>query len=251
MQESTYIPKFPLNQFVDLIWVAKASNFKLESVHHAALFTELIFNYGDEFQINGQNIENIISKSDHHIISGLKTEPFKTKVSGEYGSVGLLLKPFCYGMLYNKFGTKAMEQVSEILFEHLYRPVQANFSIVEKELMRLFDKEVIDSDLIKFEKQISSSMLEKGALKDFNLSLSISQKSFIQKFKKHFLLTPTEYIKLKQVNYAIQLLQNNRSDKLINAGLDSGFYDQSHFIRVFKKFCGISPKQFLKNTEKD
>jgi len=249
MQESTYIPSFPLNQFVDLIWIAKASNLKLESVHHAALFTELIFNYGDEFKLEGQNIENIITKNDQHIISGLKTAPFTTKVSGTYGSVGLLLKPFCYGMLYHKFGTKAMEQVSEILFEHIFKPEQPNFPLVERELLMLFDNENIDSDLIKFEKHISSSMLEKGALKDFNLSLSISQKSFIQKFKKHFLLTPSEYIKLKQVNYAIQLLQNNQSNKLIDIGLDAGFYDQSHFIRVFKKFCGLSPKQFLKNTE--
>ena len=26
-------------------------------------------------------------------------------------------------------------------------------------------------------------------------------------------------------------------------GLEVGFFDQSHFIRVFKKFCGTTPKQ--------
>jgi AraC-like DNA-binding protein len=87
------------------------------------------------------------------------------------------------------------------------------------------------------------------SLQDFNMSISISQKSFIQKFKKHFQITPKEYLKLKQVNYAIQLLQNNNAEKLINVGLDSGFYDQSHFIRVFKKFCGVTPKQFVKEKE--
>jgi len=139
-----------------------------------------------------------------------------------------------------------MEQISEMLFEHLFIPTNPDFEKVAQYLLKIFNVNPVDNDLAKFEKYVSSNLLEKGSLRDFNMSISISQKSFIQKFKKHFLLTPSEYIKLKQVNYAIQLLQSNNSKKLINIGLDSGFYDQSHFIKVFKKFCGVTPKQFLK-----
>jgi AraC-like DNA-binding protein len=240
----SYIPGSPLNQFVDVIWIGKADDLNLNATHHAALFTELIFNYGDTFQVEGQHIENMVGASDHHIISGLKTAPFRTQTAGVYGSVGLILKPFCYGMLVDKFGTSAMQRVSEILYENLFVPDNARYDSVEKHLMKLFEDGHPDSDLQKFEQYISTEILQKGALKDFNLSLSISQKSFIQKFKKNYLLTPGEYAKLKQVNYAIQLLQNNKSEKLINVALDSGFYDQSHFIRVFKKFCGVTPKEF-------
>jgi len=244
--DKTYYPSYPLNQYVDLIWVGKASDLEIRSSHHAALFTELIFNYGDTFNIEGQNVENLVSNTDHQILSGLKTEPFQTKISGAYSNVGLILKPFCYGLIYNKFGTKAMEQISEMLFEHLFIPTNPDFEKVAQYLLKIFNVNPVDNDLAKFEKYVSSNLLEKGSLRDFNMSISISQKSFIQKFKKHFLLTPSEYIKLKQVNYAIQLLQSNNSKKLINIGLDSGFYDQSHFIKVFKKFCGVTPKQFLK-----
>lgn len=85
--EKIFRPNSPLDQFVDLIWIGKASNMELESSHHAALFPELILNYGDRFKVDGQNIENIINKNDYQIISGLKTEPFETKISGIYGSV--------------------------------------------------------------------------------------------------------------------------------------------------------------------
>ncbi|WP_299576984.1 AraC family transcriptional regulator [uncultured Sunxiuqinia sp.] len=243
--EKTYNPSFPLNQYVDLIWIGKASELEMSSSHHAALFTELIFNYGDKFEIEGQNVENLASSNGHQILSGLKTSPFQTKIFGTYGNVGLILKPFCYGMLTKKFGSKAMDNISAILFEQLFVPTNPDFERVEQHLLKIFEVTPIDNDLAKFESYISKNLLEKGSLKDFNMSISISQKSFIQKFKKHFLLTPSEYIKLKQVNYAIQLLQNKDSEKLINIGLDSGFYDQSHFIRVFKKFCGVTPKQFL------
>ncbi|WP_196889358.1 helix-turn-helix domain-containing protein [Aureivirga sp. CE67] len=244
--QKTYRPKFPLNQFVDFIWVGKASKIDLNASHHAPLFTELIFNYGDVFHVEGQNVENILNKNEHQIISGLKTSPFQTKVSGDYSSVGLILKPYCYGMLIEKFGSNTMDRLSEILFEHLFLTENFEFEKVEKYLLELFDKEQLDSDLLKFEHYISTKLLEKGALKDFNLSISISQKSFIQKFKKHYLLTPGQYVKLKKVNTAIQLLQNKNSKKLIEIGLEAGFYDQSHFIKIFKKFCGATPKDFLR-----
>jgi len=245
-----YVPSFPLSQYVEFIWLAKADGLNIQSSHHAALFTELIFNYGDTFDIAGQNIESIVNKDEHHLISGLKTSPFQTTVQGRYASVGLVLKPFCYGMLRNKFGTKSMEIVSEILFEHIFMPVLPNFEIVEPHLLSLFDGQKMDLDLVKFEKYISTEILKKGAMKDFNLQLSITQKSFIQKFKKHYVLTPNQYAKLRQVNYAMQLLQNLQTENLIHVGLDAGFYDQSHFIKVFKKFCGETPKNF-KSYEKE
>lgn len=247
IKEITYIPKFPLNQFVDLVWVGKSNKLELQSNHHAALFTELIFNYRDSFQVSGQNTERMISNYGHRLISGLKTEPFQTTVSGEYGNIGLLLKPFCYGLLIKKFGSDSMDKISDILYEAVFLPEKPNFEIADSQLIKLFEYSPIDSDLIKFENHISSEILRKGSLKDFNLSLSITQKSFIQKFKKHYLLTPSQYVKLTQVNYAIQLMKQTKSGKLTDIGLESGFYDQSHFIKVFKKFCGKTPREF--NTE--
>lgn len=247
MFAKAYTPKFPLNQFVNLIWIGKGQGVDLQSSHHAALFTELIFNYGDQFQVSGQNIENFTDGKSHHIISGLKTEPFQTKVLGAYNNIGLILKPFCYGMLIRKFGTKVMKTVSDILYEHLFEPEIPQFELIETYLFKLFEDVNIDADLQKFENHVSTELLQKGALRTFNHSLSISQKSFIQKFKKQYTLTPNQYVKLKQVNYAIQLLKNSKSGELTQVGLEAGFYDQSHFIKVFKKFCGVTPKQFPTN----
>ncbi len=44
--------------------------------------------------------------------------------------------------------------------------------------------------------------MRSGALREFSKTTAVSQRSFIEKFKKLYLLTPGEYIKLKQVNYA-------------------------------------------------
>ncbi|WP_373564864.1 helix-turn-helix domain-containing protein [Sphingobacterium sp. E70] len=81
-------------------------------------------------------------------------------------------------------------------------------------------------------------------LRDFSKLLLISQKSFIQKFRKHYFLTPSEYLNLYKVNKAVILLQNNSPERLTDIGLNAGFYDQSHFIRVFKNSVVILQKNF-------
>ncbi len=210
------------------------------------MFTELIFNYGSRFEVVGQHIENYSDTGGHQILSGLKTKPFWTTVAGIYESVGLILKPFCYGLLIERLGTRAMNQVSEMLYDQFFYRDHPIPAVVEQQLLELFDPSKMDSDFLKFEHFVATGSLEKGALKEFNSSISISQKSFIRKFKNQYMLSPNEYVKLKKVNTAVALLQDDRSDKLTAIGLEAGFYDQSHFIRVFKNFCGCTPKEFGK-----
>ncbi len=240
-----YRPSGPLSRFVDIIWVGQSSNVKLESSHHAALFTELIFNYGDSFKMRGQHIEYFNDQSVCQIISGLKTEPFQTKILGAYKCVGLILKPFCFGVLLDNLGSKAFEQTSEIIYETIIDCAHPHFKNLALALLKIFSKYQIDADLLKFERFVSEKNLEKGAMRDFNSKIPISQKSFIQKFKRHYLLTPKDYFRLKKINQSIEFIENNKSLSLTEVALDAGFYDQPHFIKTFKKFCGYSPKKHL------
>jgi len=246
LEQQTYIPGFLLNQFVDVMWVSKSNVIDVEFTHHAPLFTELIFNYGDTLAVEGQNVEQESSKFYGQIISGLKTSPFTTAANGVYGAVGLLLKPHCYGLLHQKFGTPEMREIADFLYETVFLPQKAKFEAAEKPLIEFFKGYGLDLDLRKFEKHISAELMRNGALQDFNSSVSITQKAFIQKFKKRYFLTPSDYVRLKQVNYAMVLIQKYPKESLTEIGLEAGFYDQSHFIRVFKKNYGCTPKGFKK-----
>lgn len=245
--EFTYNPSFPLNKFIDIIWVDRKRHIDLVSDHHAALFTELIFNYGDEFSVEGETIHNCTNNNTKQIISGLKTKPFKTKVSGRYCSIGLIMKPYSYGILIDKFGSDTLNYLSEILFDCLLNNINPNFSETEKYLLSLFSDSKVDNDFIRFESYLKSNILLKPTLKEFNQSINISQKGFIQKFKRLYTITPNNYIKLFRISKSIELLKNTYSESLLNIGLDSGFYDQSHFIKTFRTFCGLTPKEYLKD----
>jgi AraC-like DNA-binding protein len=229
------------------MWVGKSPDLSMNFVHHAALFTELIFSYGDEYDIEGINTERINGRTGLQVISGLKNKPFLTRTKGVYGCIGLILKPFCYGILLRKLGTSAIEDISGTLYDCLFVPVKPDFAKAEQCLLKVFGTVQTDPDLMKFEQYLAFDRAGKGMFKDFSRLLPVSQKSFIQKFRKYYFLTPGEYVNLYRVNRAVQLLQTHVPGKLTDIGLDAGFYDQSHFIRVFKKFSGYTPKGFLKS----
>lgn len=241
---TTYYPESLLNQFIDLIWVGDGNEFNLSSSHHAPLFTELIFNFDGNFRIDGQNVEYFTSTNDIQILSGLKSSPFQTTTFGRYLNVGIIMKPHSYGILLDKFGTNEFSVLSELIHENLLMPESPKFDEVESYLLTLFKNNSIDSDIVKFENRSSLELLRKGSHKGFNDLISISQKSFIQKFKKLYHLTPSRYLRLKQVNYATNLILSNPNDSLTEIGLEAGFYDQSHFIRTFKSHHGYTPKDF-------
>ncbi len=248
--EISYRPQYPLNNFVDYIWIGTSPDLKMRFVHHAALFTELIFSYGDYYTVEGMNTEKISRGAGLQVISGLKKQPFITEAEGVYRCIGLILKPFCYGILIRELGTPGMEAISEALYDCLLDVKTPDFKKAEHYLLKLFGKMQTDPDLMKFEKYLGSDRAGKGMLKDFSDLLPVSRKSFIQKFRKYYFLTPGEYLNLYKVNRAVALIKTDPAGRLTDIGLDSGFYDQSHFIRVFKKMTGQTPKEFLKSGKR-
>lgn len=67
----------------------------------------------------------------------------------------------------------------------------------------------------------------------------------IRAFKAHTGLTPIAYFILIRLNKAKNLLASGNT--LIDTALECGFFDQSHFTNSFKKYFGVSPKQYCEN----
>ncbi len=70
---------------------------------------------------------------------------------------------------------------------------------------------------------------------------------FIRAFKATHGITPISYLLLYRVNHAKKLLHSNMP--LTQAALESGFYDQSHFIHCFKKYVGVTPSSYKMHLE--
>ncbi|NJM53248.1 MAG: helix-turn-helix transcriptional regulator [Blastocatellia bacterium] len=62
-------------------------------------------------------------------------------------------------------------------------------------------------------------------------------------FPRYFRCNFSEYVRKIRVEKSLNLLRNQQL-ALTEIALICGFADQSHFIRSFKQFHGITPKKF-------
>lgn len=62
-------------------------------------------------------------------------------------------------------------------------------------------------------------------------------------FNDWFGISAHSYQKLVQFIRSVETL-HNRDVKLIDAGLDNGYYDQSHFVHTFQDFAGMTPGEY-------
>lgn len=80
----------------------------------------------------------------------------------------------------------------------------------------------------------------------------IADKFFINKyhlchlFKRETGFTVFEYISSKRIMKSKELILEGNT--LFDSCFNAGFSDYANFYKVFKKYTGISPKQFLKNS---
>jgi len=75
----------------------------------------------------------------------------------------------------------------------------------------------------------------------------LSNKQFNRIFSSYVGTNPKEFICIVRYQKALALMQAGTRD-LTSVSLDSGYYDQSHMDRDFKKFTGFTPSGYLKTS---
>jgi YesN/AraC family two-component response regulator len=87
-------------------------------------------------------------------------------------------------------------------------------------------------------------------LKELSKDLNIHPAYLSREFSKHFdNLSFGDYLRKQRIEKAIEYL-NNSNYSLTKIAYLTGFSDQSHFTRIFKKQTGKSPSVFKKEFKK-
>lgn len=83
-------------------------------------------------------------------------------------------------------------------------------------------------------------------LKELSKGLELNPNYISREFSQYFdSLSFGEYIRKLRIDKAVDLLQKGETNQIEIAYL-TGFSDQSHFIRVFKKQLGMTPSEYRK-----
>lgn len=80
---------------------------------------------------------------------------------------------------------------------------------------------------------------------------SISRRRLEQRFRSEVGISPGLFGKTMRINSAINSMITDPGASLTEVSYVNGFFDQSHFIRDFKRFTGLTPGQFQHHIEPD
>ncbi|WP_437272122.1 AraC family transcriptional regulator [Staphylococcus succinus] len=88
----------------------------------------------------------------------------------------------------------------------------------------------------------------KITLKSLSQIIHMSKSETIKLFKHYVNQTPIQYLLTFRLEQSVSMLYNKQSYSITEVAMNCGFSTTSHFIQVFRKKYGITPKQFQKNT---
>lgn len=250
MNATVYTPENELSESVDYIWYHTVDHLHSSVVSIPFLHQELIFNFGDEFSVSTADRSYRYNAAGG--LSGIYTTPVTTTAQGRYQALGILFKP---SGIYRLFGLPAWQLAAPLQLHIDSRQLreawemennpQNKIRLLEQFLLSAAQPKDIPALISDF-LAITSEPLRKGHIRRYLHDKSHTPKQFIQAFKDILGLTPQTYLQLVQVNKAIRQIAGNTELLLTEVAYDQGFYDQAHFIRVFKKFSGMSPLQYRK-----
>ncbi|QCI29158.1 AraC family transcriptional regulator [Caminibacter pacificus] len=128
------------------------------------------------------------------------------------------------------------------LFLKMYEKQEENIYFFFEELLS-FSKEIKlpKITLKKSIEYIDENFTQKIKLENLAYLEHISKYHFLRLFKNQTGLTPHQYIIIKRLNFALELMKKEKN--LAYVAVRAGFSDQSHFIKEFKKVFGFTPKE--------
>lgn len=89
---------------------------------------------------------------------------------------------------------------------------------------------------------IAAHLVEPLPLDELAAITGLSVWRFATVFREHIGMAPHRYVSLQRVRHAQGLLRQGAT--LASAASESGFCDQSHLTRRFKRLCGMTPGQY-------
>ncbi len=85
---------------------------------------------------------------------------------------------------------------------------------------------------------------EGGSISETAGALGLSVRQLERRFLARVGVTPKRFVALRRLERALASVKTRAS--WTAAAVDAGYYDQSHFIRDFRRFAGTTPRKFFR-----
>jgi len=221
---------------------------------------EIIFNHGDRFR-------KFDNEADFHIqppafIHGQLKTYFELEPTGSVGIFSARLHPaglrpfvdfdvdtFTGSTLtitdvWGEDGAKLERDILECTDNYERIAVLEKFLLEKRDTLKV-DNTPVEACVDSIIESIGSISME--AVAD---NLGISKRQLERRFTAAVGISPKLFARITRFQNVLQLIENKEFKSFTATAYDGGFYDQAHFIKDFKDFTGLNPKQyFAENLE--
>ena len=255
-----YKPKPPLSDFVDNFWLYEGNQteHKTERILPTGTLELAINLLQNELRFYDSEHPNNYSRLSGAVVSGASGHGFTPDAEEKVFIVGVHFKP---GGAFPFLGLPAGDLAdTHVDLETLWGPSSARRlreSLCEAqtsaERFQLLQETLLSRLYYDVEKHYAvSAALEMFAknqpgptVREAAKDLGLSQRRFIQVFKAEVGLTPKLFSRIQRFQQTRSFIQQNPSPNWVALALDFGYFDQSHLIREFLEFSGLSPTDYL------
>lgn len=82
-------------------------------------------------------------------------------------------------------------------------------------------------------------------IEELSTKLNIGRRHLERQFIDAVGLNPKQYARITRFQHVLALVEQKRYHTLTTLAHNTGFYDQAHFIKDFREFTGLSPRQYF------
>ncbi|MCE7995567.1 MAG: AraC family transcriptional regulator [Roseivirga sp.] len=214
-------------------------------------YPEIILHYGDPYEIN---LGDSWRGQSQYLLAGQIRQHFFLRNTGVSGMVGIKLQPATLTYLFGLDQSSLTGKVVE-LPESVGSVLSPVISLLGPDLdpAKIFHE--LDLAFSQFSVQGTQSNEITSALSilaerkgnigvnELTTAVNCGERKLERLFKRFIGLSPKFYARIIRLSYIFELMQegNKSWSDLV---YDSGFYDQSHFIKNFKEFTGEDPSSY-------
>lgn len=260
MNYQTYQPHTDLEPLVSCYWtleVPAVNDAERQRIIPDGCI-EMAFILGDDIKRYTTQGEFILQP--RAMVLGQTIEPFYIEPTGYVNTFAIRFYPYGFANfvstpirdLANKetpiellFGANTANELEQKII--LARNSKHRIEIIENFLLKkLHDKTTIDNIV----KKTVDALLTSNGTESITTILKgdLSKRRQLERnFKKQIGVSPKQLGKVIRLQTALKMLLNKKMDNLTNIAYESEYFDQAHFIKDFKEFTGINPKEFLGN----
>lgn len=193
----------------------------------------------------------------HLTLFGQTIQPEALSFSGGFVLIAYFFKPYS---LCTIFGVTALELTDKPIDLNLLVPkktielqeqllnscsTENRMALLDHYILGLISNAKSGSPNIQYATNQIAFNPSSAVLTIVQKELYLTERTFQRMFEKNIGISPRMYRRVCQFNTAFQQLNNRNYDKLSDIAFKNGYADQSHYIRSFKEFTGLSPKDYL------